>query len=188
MERIEAILDRITAKGPRPGSQRRYEKTTHMLRRRHADAVFFANEGLSWRGGAVLAWSGMRGVVTLAAAQSLPTDVPHRAELVLIAFTVAIVTLVVQGGTLPVLIKLVGIQGTDADRERSVAIAEVIDKRLTEPAADGPLQERLELQRLMVDAQQNALLDARTDGTYSSHTLERAQRIIDAQATRFGDA
>src|SRR5690606_5499783 len=57
------------------------------------------------RGGAVLAWSGMRGVVTLAAAQSLPVDFPHRSQLVLIAFVVALVTLVVQGGTLPLLIR-----------------------------------------------------------------------------------
>ena len=32
---------------------------------------FLQTEGLSWRGGAVIAWSGMRGVVTLAAAQAI---------------------------------------------------------------------------------------------------------------------
>jgi CPA1 family monovalent cation:H+ antiporter len=223
--RIEAILDRLTTRGPRPGGDRRYDKVTHALRRRHADAMFFANEGLGWRGGAVLAWSGMRGVVTLAAAQSLPTDVPHRAELILIAFTVAIVTLVVQGGTLPLVIKALGIQGTDAEherrelarlateisdatqsllenpallrengepfdetlldhaRERSAATADAIDTMLTEP--DSPLRQRWELQRLMLDAQQNALLDARAGGTYGSHTLERAQHIIDNAAARF---
>ena len=62
---------------------------------------FLQTEGLSWRGGAVIAWSGMRGVVTLAAAQSLPSDLPYRPQLVLVAFTVAIVTLVVQGASLP---------------------------------------------------------------------------------------
>ncbi|TDV56476.1 cation:proton antiporter [Actinophytocola oryzae] len=228
IERIEAVLDRLTARGPHPDRPRRYERATVMLRRRHADAVFFANEGLGWRGGAVLAWSGMRGVVTLAAAQSLPTDVPHRAELVLVAFTVAIVTLVVQGGTLPVVVKRLGIQGTDADqdqrelahlttelqaatqsllesptlrrengdpfdddlldqtRERNLAFAESIEKMLTEQAPDSPLQQRRELQRLLVDAQQNALLDARASGTYSSHVLERAQNLIDTMASRFG--
>lgn len=49
-------------------------KVTRVLRRRQADAQFSLQEGLGWRGGAVLAWSGMRGVVTLAAAQSLPTS------------------------------------------------------------------------------------------------------------------
>jgi NhaP-type Na+/H+ or K+/H+ antiporter len=227
IERIEALLARLTARGLRPGSPKRYEKVTRMLQRRHADATFFANEGLDWRGGAVLAWSGMRGVVTLAAAQSLPTGLPHRAELIFVAFIVAIVTLVVQGGTLPALIKLLRIKGTDEDhdrrelagltaeinaaavslldnpdlrrengdpfdeslleatRERSLATADIIDKALNERGPDSPLRQRRELLRLLADAQQNALLDARAAGTYSSHTLERAQRMIDSQAARF---
>lgn len=78
----------------------------------------------------MLAWSGMRGVVTLAAAQSLPVDFPHRPQLVLIAFTVAIVTLVVQGGTPPLLIRKLGVTGTDADadaRELASLADEVFD-------------------------------------------------------------
>ncbi|KOV86734.1 sodium:proton antiporter [Nocardia sp. NRRL S-836] len=224
--RIEAVLDRISEQGPHPG--KRFERATRALRRKHADATFYASEGLGWRGGAVLAWSGMRGVVTLAAAQSLPTDVPHRAELVLIAFTVAIVTLLLQGGTLPTLIKLLGIRGNDEEherreyarlaaeimaatqalldntalerengkpfdaavlqqaRERGLAVAEILDKMLTaDRDPDSPLHQQRELQRLFLDAQQNALLDARAGGTYSSHTLERAQTFIDSQAARF---
>ncbi len=222
---IETILDKITKRGPKPG--KRYERATKALQRKHADVTFFASEGLGWRGGAVLAWSGMRGVVTLAAAQSLPTDVPHRAELVLIAFTVAIVTLLVQGGTLPALIKLLGVRGNDEEterreyarlaneilaatqtllespalarengkpfddtildhaRERGLATAEVIDKMLNERDPDSQLHQRRELQRLLLDAQQNALLDARAGGTYGSHTLERAQNFIDSEASRF---
>ena len=222
--RIEAVLGMISAQPP----DKRYERATRALQRKHADATFFASEGLGWRGGAVLAWSGMRGVVTLAAAQSLPTDVPHRAELVLIAFTVAIVTLLLQGGTLPTLIKLLGIRGNDEDherreyarlaaelmaatqallensalerengkpfddevlakaRERGLAMAEILDKMLTaDRDPDSLLHQQRELQRLFLDAQQNALLDARAGGTYSSHTLERAQNFIDSQAARF---
>ena len=37
----------------------------------------------------------------VATAQSLPSDLPYRPQLVLVAFTVAIVTLVVQGASLP---------------------------------------------------------------------------------------
>lgn len=66
----------------------------------------------------MLAWSGMRGVLTLAAAQSLPVDFPYRSQLVLIAFVVALVTLVVQGGTLPLLIRVLGIRGTDEEAAR----------------------------------------------------------------------
>ncbi|MCI2423383.1 Na+/H+ antiporter [Saccharopolyspora sp. K220] len=58
-----------------------------------------------WRYTAVIAWAGMRGVVTLAAAFVLPADTPQRAVLVLAAFVVVAGTLVVQGMTLPPLIR-----------------------------------------------------------------------------------
>lgn len=58
-----------------------------------------------WRYSAVIAWAGMRGVVTLAAAFVLPADTPQRAVLVLAAFVVVAGTLVVQGMTLPTLIR-----------------------------------------------------------------------------------
>ncbi|QWT22861.1 sodium:proton antiporter [Subtercola sp. PAMC28395] len=78
-------------------------------------------------GGVVLSWSGMRGVVTLAAAQSLPEDTPYRPQLILIAFTVAIVTLIVQGSTLPFVIKLSGIQRARAADEK-VEFASLVDR------------------------------------------------------------
>jgi CPA1 family monovalent cation:H+ antiporter len=58
-----------------------------------------------WRYSAVIAWAGMRGVVTLAAAFILPTDTPQRAVLVLAAFVVVAGTLVIQGLTLPGLVR-----------------------------------------------------------------------------------
>jgi CPA1 family monovalent cation:H+ antiporter len=57
----------------------------------------------------------MRGVVTLAAAQTLPTDTPQRSLLVLIAFVVAAGTLLVQGGTLPSLVRRLGVAGGPDD-------------------------------------------------------------------------
>ena len=54
-----------------------------------------------WRYSAVIAWAGMRGVVTLAAAFVLPTNTPQRAVLVLAAFVVVAGTLALQGMTLP---------------------------------------------------------------------------------------
>jgi len=82
------------------------------------DVIQLANEGLGWRGAIVLGWAGMRGVVTLAAAQSLPRGTPYYEQLVLIAFTVAIVTLLVQGGTLPLVIRWTGIRGSDRVADR----------------------------------------------------------------------
>ncbi|MDB5201271.1 MAG: Na+/H+ antiporter [Ferruginibacter sp.] len=64
-----------------------------------------------WRGPLLLAWSGMRGVVSLAAALSIPvqladgTPFPHRNLILFITFVVILVTLLLQGLTLPILIR-----------------------------------------------------------------------------------
>jgi len=62
-----------------------------------------------WRAAAVLSWSGMRGVLTLAAAFALPPSFPARDQIVLAAFTVVIGTLVLQGLTLGPLIRRLGV-------------------------------------------------------------------------------
>ncbi|WP_426324099.1 cation:proton antiporter [Microbacterium sp. E-13] len=85
--------------------------------RRRADLEQQRQEHIDWRGGIVLGWSGMRGVVTLAAAQSLPENTPYRPQLILIAFTVAVVSIVLQGGTLPWVIRLLKVQGIDAHED-----------------------------------------------------------------------
>ncbi len=61
----------------------------------------------------LVSWAGMRGVVTLAAAQLLPEDLPDREVLLLAAFTVVVGTLLVQGSTLPWLVRRVGLPGPD---------------------------------------------------------------------------
>jgi CPA1 family monovalent cation:H+ antiporter len=48
----------------------------------------------------VVGWSGMRGIVTLAAALALPDGFPYRPFILLTAFTVVLGTLVLQGLTL----------------------------------------------------------------------------------------
>lgn len=55
---------------------------------------------LGWRKSTVLSWAGMRGVVTLAVALSLPTAMPGRDLMLITAFAVIFVTVVVQGATL----------------------------------------------------------------------------------------
>lgn len=80
--------------------------------RAQADIDHELSTQLGWRDGAVLSWSAMRGVVTLAAAQSLPTTVPYRAQLILIAFLVAVLTLLLHGLTLPPLIRKLWPGGT----------------------------------------------------------------------------
>ncbi|NQX12415.1 sodium:proton antiporter [Microbacteriaceae bacterium VKM Ac-2855] len=96
----------------------RMRRAERIYGRQRADLEQLRRENIDWRGGLVLSWSGMRGVVTLAAAQSLPESIPYRSQLILIAFTVAVLTLVVQGGTLPALIRLLRIQGVDEVEDR----------------------------------------------------------------------
>jgi CPA1 family monovalent cation:H+ antiporter len=69
------------------------------------------------RGVFVVGWTGMRGVVSLAAALALPTVLqdgspfPHRNLIVFLTFCVIFVTLVLQGLTLPPLIRFLGLAG-----------------------------------------------------------------------------
>jgi CPA1 family monovalent cation:H+ antiporter len=68
----------------------------------------------SWGQTTIVAWAGMRGVVTLAAVFLLPAETPSRALLSLAAFTVVAGTLLIQGLTLPWLVRRVGLPGPDA--------------------------------------------------------------------------
>ena len=67
----------------------------------------------SWGQAALVSWAGMRGVVTLAAAFVLPPETPHRDVLVLAAFAVVGGTLLVNGTTLPWLVRRLDMPGPD---------------------------------------------------------------------------
>ena len=75
-----------------------------------------------WKVPALIGWTGMRGVVSLATALSIPltlhdgTPFPHRNLILFITFVVILLTLVVQGLTLPFLIKKFKIQDPDFTR------------------------------------------------------------------------
>jgi CPA1 family monovalent cation:H+ antiporter len=61
----------------------------------------------------VVAWSGLRGGVSLAAALALPIDFPERNLILLITFGVILVTLVGQGLTLPAVVRWAGWDGVE---------------------------------------------------------------------------
>ena len=76
----------------------------------------------------MVGWTGMRGVIALAAAMSLPVTLaggspfPHRNLIIFLTFSLIIVTLVFQGLTLPPLIRRLGLAGTqDSFREEQEA-------------------------------------------------------------------
>lgn len=70
----------------------------------------------------MLVWAGMRGAVTVAAAQTLPPGTPHRALLVFVAFTVATLSLLVQGGTIGLIVRR--LFSTEPSQEETQHLAE----------------------------------------------------------------
>jgi monovalent cation/hydrogen antiporter len=76
---------------------------------------------LGWRQSIVLGWTGMRGVVTLAVALSLPAQMPGRDLMLVAAFAVILVTVVLQGTSLSWLIRRV--QPQDGEPPAPVAMA-----------------------------------------------------------------
>jgi CPA1 family monovalent cation:H+ antiporter len=79
----------------------------------------------SWKYLIVLGWSGMRGIVSLAAALALPFSFPGRNAIIFVAFVVIFVTLVGQGLTLIPLLKLLKLNddGDPAERDLAARIA-----------------------------------------------------------------
>jgi CPA1 family monovalent cation:H+ antiporter len=73
---------------------------------------------LGARAASVLGWAGMRGVVTLAVALSVPAGFPGRDFILVTAFAVIIGTVLVQGTTLGRVIRLVALEEPEADRPR----------------------------------------------------------------------
>src|SRR6478736_7375872 len=82
----------------------------------------------------IVAWSGMRGVVSLAAALALPVMVggapfPHREMIIFLTFSVIFATLVIQGISLPHLIRWLGIKPSDEEQhEEQQARLKIVSK------------------------------------------------------------
>jgi monovalent cation/hydrogen antiporter len=95
-----------------------------------------------WQAVALIGWTGMRGIVSLALALALPLALPNgqpfpqRAVVVVVSFAVILATLVLQGLTLPVVIKALKLKDDGADlreeREALLHASEAAVKRLTE--------------------------------------------------------
>ncbi len=132
-----------------------------------------AREGdLSWKGPFVIGWAGMRGVVSLAIAFSIPLTVhggeafPERNLLLFLTFTTVIGTLVVQGVSLPPLIRLLKFPAHDvqaetlAEANAQAQASRAAEQRLDDLLADernalpGPLAERL---RTVLERRRNAV-------------------------------
>ena len=117
---------------------RRAHRLSSRVRRRGADLDYFAAEPLGTREGAVIVWAGMRGAITLAAAQTLPTTAPHHAFLLLVAMLVAAGSLTIQGLTLPALVRLVRpAMAGPADEEEKAAVISLLVNAARDVASVG---------------------------------------------------
>ena len=116
----------------------------------------------SWAGLFLVSWTGMRGIVTLAAALALPVTTaagspfPFRSEIILISFTVILVTLVLQGLSLPPIIRLLRFEEEDdlkqeetmAREQAATAALSRLDEVATESWVAMEQVERLRLRYL----------------------------------------
>ncbi len=142
----------------------------------------------TWQEALVLTWCGMRGLATLALALALPTTVaggapfPARTELVVIACSVLVVTLLGQAFTLPPLLRVLGVsedteaaQAAEAEisqRARAAARGVLLDSSMLSDADPETTEEiKARLDRL------NAMLsDEAPDPSYQARRQQSQQR------------
>jgi monovalent cation/hydrogen antiporter len=134
-----------------------------------------------WQWPVIVAWAGVRGAVSLAAALALPIAVPDRDRIVFVTFAVILVTLVGQGLTLPGVLRLLGVRDDDgADREDAKArikAAEAALVRLDELALEGWIyDDTLERMRGQYRFRANRFR-ARYQGVDDDGTEERSQQF-----------
>jgi Na+/H+ antiporter len=152
-----------------------------------------ANPG--WKGPFVLSWAGMRGVVSLAAALSIPSAVsngipfPLRNLIVFITFVVILVTLVLQGFTLPYIIRLINPGEIDPveseEKEEAAILLRLIDVGLNRiedaylsGAADNPFINNLRSELQGNIASITERLNSLNTDAAAGHELEVYHQVL----------
>ena len=152
----------------------RWRRRLKIAERQHAvrrsDIDYFEKEPLGPREASVIIWSGMRGAITLAAAQTISSAAPMRSFLLTIALFIASGALVIQGLSLPWLIRLIKPKMASADisEEERQQLRQVMSSALVDTALAQAIKE--------VDAQ--TLLSAGV-----SRTLSRLGDVVDLQSS-----
>jgi Na+/H+ antiporter len=141
----------------------------------------------------VVGWSGMRGIVTLAAALALPQDFPYRSFILLTAFVVVLGTLVLQGLTLKPLLGWLGLKrDTTKEDELALARATALTAVITALAGeDSPAADRLRLEygAKLEEAAAGRDPHGSSDATLRIRVVPHARRAIDMlrDTGRIGD-
>lgn len=123
-----------------------------------------------WQQPVLLGWTGMRGAVSLAAALALPLTLehgrpfPHRNLIVFLTFCVILGTLVVQGLTLPFVVRLLGLEDDGA-----------------------AVQEELHARRLAADAALERINELAGEDWVRDDTVERLRGSYDFRKRRFAE-
>ncbi len=144
-----------------------------------------------WKAPVLLGWSGMRGVVSLAAALSIPplmddgTAFPQRNLILFITFVVILLTLIVQGITLPALIRKLTFEVNDYPqpeeevdalirREFATLAIKYLHENLSEKEREHPVYQKI----LMTS---NVKLKAEGGHAYSPQVKEHHTAILELQ-------
>ena len=182
-----------------------------------------------WQYPTLIGWTGIRGAVTLAAALALPLTTssgapfPERDLLIYLAFCVILATLVLQGLSLPLVIRLLNLEddGTAAKEETKARVyaADAALARLDELAGeswvrddtaermrglyrfrqnrfsarfdaedDGAIEQRSQdyqrLRRELLDAERQAVVELRRQGSINDDIMNLVQRDLDLEDAR----
>lgn len=137
---------------------------TWLTKRLHAARDTGEEIPLGWRETVVMWWSGMRGVASVALALAVPLETdsgepfPGRSEIIFIAFGVIMATLLLQGVTLPWMVKRLGVKADTAreqayERDLAERAAKAAKLRLRE------LEQSEELTEEMLEQMQRTAFD-----------------------------
>jgi CPA1 family monovalent cation:H+ antiporter len=154
--------------------------------------------------GLVISWSGMRGIVTLAAALALPEPFPFRGLIVVTAFAVVLGTLALQGLTLGPLLRALDLRDDDpVGHEVAAARARALRAGLAELEGDpsrgaevvrqefiahlGPADGKAEegeavhhdVHRRALDAARHAILTMRTSDEIGDNAFHQVEAELD---------
>jgi CPA1 family monovalent cation:H+ antiporter len=157
--------------------------------------------------GLIISWSGMRGIVTLAAALALPSAFPYRNLILLTAFSVVFGTLLIQGLTLKFLLGVLNLHDDDpvgkevrAARERALragldslagddsilaqAVRQEFTAHLAHLGADAETGGRRrsahgELHRRTLDVARRAVLDMRASDEIGDDAFHQLEEELD---------
>lgn len=152
-----------------------------------------AEEELTWRQNLVISWAGMRGVVTLAAAAGVPLATvsgdpfPGRGVIQAVAFTVAVGTLLIQGSTLPMLIRFLDV--ADPNEELRDSRQTALARDISRQAAERVLADtRRDLSATQQDSEIAELVERVRRSTEARLAAERAEDAgeLESKALRLG--